>query len=94
MREGKFIDKNINRWQEYMDETNDPDIQAERFVNLVDDLSFAKTYYPQSKTTQFINGLAAKQFFSASAIARRCSGLKAARSFIRLNSSMFLSLAR
>jgi len=62
MREGKFIDNNINRWQEYMDETNDPDIQAERFVNLVDDLSFAKTYYPQSKTTQFINGLAAKQF--------------------------------
>lgn len=62
MREGKFIDKNINRWQEYMEETNNPDIQAERFVNLIDDLSFAKTYYPQSKTTQFINGLAAKQF--------------------------------
>jgi uncharacterized membrane protein SpoIIM required for sporulation len=40
----------------------DPDEQAEKFIHLIDDLSYAKTFYPQSKTTQFINGLAAKQF--------------------------------
>jgi uncharacterized membrane protein SpoIIM required for sporulation len=62
MREGKFIDQNKDRWKDYMDDTNDPDIQAERFVHLVDDLSYSKTFYPNSKTTQFINGLAAKQF--------------------------------
>ncbi len=62
MREGKFIDQNKDRWKEYMDDTNNPDIQAERFVHLVDDLSYSKTFYPNSKTTQFINGLAAKQF--------------------------------
>lgn len=62
MREGKFIDKNVDRWKEYLEETSDPDEQADRFIHLIDDLSYAKTFYPQSKTTQFINGLAAKQF--------------------------------
>jgi uncharacterized membrane protein SpoIIM required for sporulation len=62
MREGKFIDKNVERWKEYMEPSDDPDVQAERFVNLVDDLSYSKTHYQQSKTTQFINGLAAQQF--------------------------------
>jgi uncharacterized membrane protein SpoIIM required for sporulation len=62
MREGKFIDKNIERWRTYLEESNNADEQANRFVNLIDDLSFAKTFYPSSKTTQFVNGLAAKQF--------------------------------
>lgn len=63
MREGKFIDKNVNRWQSYMEPNNDPDLLADRFINLVDDLGFAKTHYgEQSKTTKFINGLAARQF--------------------------------
>jgi uncharacterized membrane protein SpoIIM required for sporulation len=64
MREGKFIDKHIDRWKEYQEDTSDPDEQADRFVHLIDDLSYAKTFYPTSKTTQFINGLAAKQFQS------------------------------
>lgn len=62
MREGKFIDRNISRWKSYLDDSDDPDEQAERFVHLVDDLSYAKTFYPESKTTSFINGLAARQF--------------------------------
>lgn len=62
MREGKFIDLHIKRWKSYLDDSNNPDEQAERFVNLVDDLSYAKTFYPESKTTRFINGLAARQF--------------------------------
>jgi uncharacterized membrane protein SpoIIM required for sporulation len=64
MREGKFIDQNIDRWKSYLEDSNHPDEQADRFVHLVDDLSYSKTFYPQSKTTQFINGLAAKQFQS------------------------------
>jgi len=64
MREGKFIDKNVDRWKEYLEPTDDPDEQADRFIHLTDDLSYAKTFYPESKTTQFINGLAARQFQS------------------------------
>ncbi|MBL7765890.1 MAG: stage II sporulation protein M [Chitinophagaceae bacterium] len=62
MREGKFIDQNIDRWKDYLVDSKDPDEQADRFVHLVDDLSYAKTFYPTSKTTQFLNGLAARQF--------------------------------
>lgn len=62
MREGKFIDQNKDRWLSYLVEAEHPDVQADRFVNLVDDLSYSKTFYPKSKTTEFINGLAAKQF--------------------------------
>jgi len=62
MREGKFLKNNINRWESYMQETEDPDTLANRFVNLIDDLSFSKTFYPKSTTTQFLNGLAAKQY--------------------------------
>lgn len=64
MREGKFIDKNWERWNSYLEHTNQPDELADRFVNLVDDLSFAQTYYPNTKTTQFINGITAKMFQS------------------------------
>lgn len=62
MREGKFIDQNVNRWKGYMVDSSDPDEQAEKFVNLIDDLGYAKAHYPSSKTTQFLNGLAARQF--------------------------------
>lgn len=62
MREGKFIDKNIKRWQSYAADTHNPDEQADRFIQIIDDLSYAKTFYPNSKTTQYINAMAAKQF--------------------------------
>jgi uncharacterized membrane protein SpoIIM required for sporulation len=62
MREGKFLKNNLDRWEEYLQDTNDPDTQANRFVNIIDDLSFSKTFYPKSTTTQFLNGIAAKQY--------------------------------
>ncbi|MEZ5047293.1 MAG: stage II sporulation protein M [Chitinophagaceae bacterium] len=62
MREGKFIDQNVKRWMGYLETSNDPDEQASRFVHLLDDLSYSKTHYKDSKTTKFINGLAAKQY--------------------------------
>ena len=58
MREGMFIKRNVDKWNRYQQEkTDDPDEMAERFVTLVDDLSYAKTFYPQSKTTRWINTL-------------------------------------
>ena len=57
MREALFIKKNVQKWQEYEHfETGDPDEMASRFTTLVDDLAYAKTFYPQSKVTGLING--------------------------------------
>lgn len=60
MREARFIKKNVDKWNQYQhEETKDPDEMADRFVTLLDDLSYAKTFYPQSKVTRWINGIAA-----------------------------------
>jgi uncharacterized membrane protein SpoIIM required for sporulation len=60
MRESLFIKKNLSRWKQYQEEpTDDPDEMAERFVSVLDDLSYAKTFYSFSKVTRYINGLAA-----------------------------------
>src|ERR1043165_1627600 len=64
MREGQFIKKNIDRWKNYDEPTEDPDEVAKRFTYLVDDLSYAKTFYPFSNTVKFINGLAANIYLS------------------------------
>ena len=59
MREALFIKKNAQKWQEYDHfKTDDPDEMASRFTTLVDDLAYAKTFYPHSKVTRLINGLA------------------------------------
>jgi len=39
-----------------------PREQAERFIHILDDLSYAKTFYPQSKATKWINGIAASTY--------------------------------
>jgi len=60
MREAMFIKKNAEKWKEYQHSpTDNPDETAERFVGLIDDLSYAKTFYPKSKVTRWINGIAA-----------------------------------
>lgn len=60
MREAMFIKKNAEKWNRYQHSpTDNPDETAERFVNLIDDLSYAKTFYPKSKVTRWINGIAA-----------------------------------
>lgn len=60
MREAMFIKKNVEKWTRYQQEKPaNPDETAERFTTLIDDLSYAKTYYPRSKATRWINGLAA-----------------------------------
>lgn len=59
MREALFLKQNKERWASYEQEpTNDPDQLAERFIQLTDDLAYARTFYPKSKTVQYLNGLA------------------------------------
>src|ERR1700712_5466803 len=61
MREALFIKQNTQRWKDYENPAdNDPDRLAESFISITDDLAYAKTFYPKSKTTQYLNGLAAR----------------------------------
>lgn len=63
MREAMFIKKNAEKWKEYQqEEPADPDEASDRFITLMDDLAFAKTFYPKSKATRWINGLAASVY--------------------------------
>jgi uncharacterized membrane protein SpoIIM required for sporulation len=59
MREALFLKKNREKWASYERTPADaPDELAERFIELTDDLSYARTFYPASKTVQYLNGLA------------------------------------
>src|SRR5258707_9288991 len=59
MREPLFVKQNAERWTRFeQSPTNDPDEIAERFIKITDDLAYAKTFYPKSKTTAYLNGLA------------------------------------
>ncbi|HTK21435.1 MAG TPA: stage II sporulation protein M [Mucilaginibacter sp.] len=61
MREPLFVKQNAEKWSEFeQSATNDPDEIAERFIKITDDLAYAKTFYPKSKTTAYLNGLASK----------------------------------
>lgn len=61
MREALFVKQNSEKWHKYEQmQTPDPDELAQRFITLTDDLAYAKTFYPQSKTTAYLNGLTAR----------------------------------
>ncbi len=63
MREGLFIRKNLDKWKKYQYEgASDPDEIAGEFTELVDDLGYSKTFYPHSKVTQYLNGLASRVY--------------------------------
>lgn len=61
MREALFIKKNKDRWiKNQQAPSQDPDEMANEFIQLVDDLAYAKTFYPSGKVTNFINTQASK----------------------------------
>ena len=61
MREPLFVKQNAEQWKHFEQApVTDPDEVAERFIKITDDLAYAKTFYPKSKTTEYLNGLAAK----------------------------------
>jgi uncharacterized membrane protein SpoIIM required for sporulation len=61
VREGLFIKKNIDKWKQYQYEpATDPDEMAGQFTDLVNDLGYSKTFYPHSKVTTYLNGLASR----------------------------------
>lgn len=65
MRESSFIQRNKPRWEQFEKVVNrqgqaQPDQLAELFIQITDDLSFARTQYPASRTTRYLNSLASK----------------------------------
>jgi uncharacterized membrane protein SpoIIM required for sporulation len=65
MREALFIKKNTPRWQQFESlvagrSAANPDTLADLFIQLTDDLSYARTNYPESQTTLYLNNLTAK----------------------------------
>ena len=61
MRETVFLRLNEARWQQYESQpTTGPEELARRYVELTDDLSYARTFYPDSATTAYLNGLTGK----------------------------------
>jgi uncharacterized membrane protein SpoIIM required for sporulation len=65
LREALFIKKNKDRWEEISQNPSaDADEMAMEFTQLVDDLGYAKTFYPHSKVTHFLNTQAAKRYLA------------------------------
>jgi uncharacterized membrane protein SpoIIM required for sporulation len=64
MKEAAFLRANADKWKRFEallhdSAPSDPDELARLFVELTDDLSYARTYYPGGKTEAYLNQLTA-----------------------------------
>ncbi|MGO4876082.1 stage II sporulation protein M [Pedobacter psychrotolerans] len=61
MREALFVKQHTEKWKRFeaIQHAN-PDEMANQFIEITNDLAYAKTFYPKSKTTAYLNGLASK----------------------------------
>ncbi|KAB7731992.1 stage II sporulation protein M [Rudanella paleaurantiibacter] len=61
MREAAFIRRNTEKWRSYEENpTTDPDELTDRYIELTDDLSYARTFYPDSNITKYLNSVAGR----------------------------------
>ncbi len=65
MKEAAFVKQRVERWQEFeqlleKESRAKPDLLADLYIQITDDLSFSRTQFPQSETTRYLNGLASK----------------------------------
>lgn len=68
MQEPAFIKRNLKKWKRFEQISLDsqpadgvePDELAAGFIEVTDDLSYARTFYPESNTTRYLNELAAR----------------------------------
>src|SRR5689334_18533023 len=67
MKETRFINQNKEKWQEAETLLNspvkDPEKLSNLFTQIVDDLSFSRTYYPNRSIRVYLNKIA-RQYFS------------------------------
>ncbi|TDH28765.1 stage II sporulation protein M [Segetibacter sp. 3557_3] len=62
MREAQFLKENADKWKQYemeLEQPHNPDRLADNFIDLTDDVAYSRTFYPKSKTSKYLNGLAA-----------------------------------
>lgn len=63
MKEAAFTKKNALKWKAMEDgHPATPDEVASQFIVLTDDLSYARTFYPGSKTEAYLNQLTSQKF--------------------------------
>ncbi|QPH38291.1 stage II sporulation protein M [Pedobacter endophyticus] len=61
MREALFVKQNSDKWKQYEHSLQaNPDEIANQFIEITNDLAYARTFYPNSKTAAYLNGLASK----------------------------------
>jgi uncharacterized membrane protein SpoIIM required for sporulation len=63
MRETAFLKLNEPKWKKFegllsKGSSKQPDLLAELYVEVTEDLSYSKTHYPESTTTRYLNALA------------------------------------
>ena len=75
MRESRFIEQNKEKWQAFEDalkgKTRDPEKLGELFIGITDDLSYARTFYPNRSVRVYLNNLSQRVFH---ALYRKRSG--------------------
>jgi uncharacterized membrane protein SpoIIM required for sporulation len=64
MQEVAFLKQNAEKWKRFERLLSNrraasPDALADLFIQLTDDLAYSQTFYPESKTTKYLNRLAA-----------------------------------
>ncbi|HYH55930.1 MAG TPA: stage II sporulation protein M, partial [Anseongella sp.] len=61
MREAVFVQQNSGKWKKFEEISGaGADELAANFIELTDDLSYARTFYPGSQTVSYLNGIAAR----------------------------------
>lgn len=63
MKEITFINRNKNRWDDFekqLARPENPDVLADQYIQLTDDLSYARTFYPGSHIASYLNRLTLK----------------------------------
>ena len=65
MREAAFVKQNKEKWIAFEKAIDnnlqiDPDNLADYYIQLTNDLAYAQSYYPDSKTLQYLNALASQ----------------------------------
>ncbi len=68
MRETQFIKQNKEKWTEFEEVLkkgkSDPEKLSELFIQVTDDLSYARTFYQNRSVRVYLNGLAQRTFLS------------------------------
>lgn len=78
MREAAFVKQNREKWQQIDSQTRNNNIPAEtladNFIELTDDLSYARTFYPKSQTVRYLNQLTGRYFINIYKYRKRNKG--------------------